>query len=327
MIATDDLAKLKAAVDLRTLFEARGVRFNSRGRARCPFHDERSPSFHLWKGRRYKCFGCGAGGDALDALQELGGLTFPKAVDELKRLAGRSLEDLPPAPVLEARPEVRAPKEEVGELWASCLALTRSARDYLGWRGLDPDRVAALDLCRVLPTSPLPAWARFGRMSWGEAGYPLVFPLFDEQGELASLRARPCESRQPKALPAQGLSSRGLLLANAEGALLLRGKVFSHALVAEGETDLIAASLRWSGLPVVAVYSGGWRSSLAGAFPEGAHVLVGTHHDKAGDRYAATIARDLSGRCRLTRLGRSQWDLAERYQRNDLPGDPWGGAQ
>ena len=53
----------------------------------CPFHDEKSPSFHvrpqvgLWH-----CFGCGKGGDVISFVQEVDSLTFAEAVE---RLAGR----------------------------------------------------------------------------------------------------------------------------------------------------------------------------------------------------------------------------------------------
>lgn len=53
----------------------------------CPFHDERSPSFHVRPAVGfYKCFGCGEGGNVFRFLQEVDHLTFPEAVE---RLAGR----------------------------------------------------------------------------------------------------------------------------------------------------------------------------------------------------------------------------------------------
>ncbi len=51
----------------------------------CPFHKEKTASFHIRK-NRYKCFGCGASGDAIDFLQMTRGLKFHDAVEEL---AGR----------------------------------------------------------------------------------------------------------------------------------------------------------------------------------------------------------------------------------------------
>lgn len=55
----------------------------------CPFHGEKSPSFHADdKKGIYHCFGCGATGDHFRFLTEKVGLSFPKAVEELARDAG-----------------------------------------------------------------------------------------------------------------------------------------------------------------------------------------------------------------------------------------------
>ena len=50
----------------------------------CPFHTEKSPSFHAddRKGR-YHCFGCKASGDVFTFLVEKAGLSFPEAVEQL----------------------------------------------------------------------------------------------------------------------------------------------------------------------------------------------------------------------------------------------------
>ncbi|MDP9443354.1 MAG: DNA primase, partial [Actinomycetota bacterium] len=50
----------------------------------CPFHDEKSPSFHVTPARAlWFCFGCGAGGDVISFLQQIEGLTFTDAVERL----------------------------------------------------------------------------------------------------------------------------------------------------------------------------------------------------------------------------------------------------
>jgi DNA primase len=53
----------------------------------CPFHDEKTPSFHVTPARQFfHCFGCGVGGDVIDFVMRVEGLTF---VDAVERLAGR----------------------------------------------------------------------------------------------------------------------------------------------------------------------------------------------------------------------------------------------
>ncbi|MDP9427838.1 MAG: DNA primase [Actinomycetota bacterium] len=54
----------------------------------CPFHDEKSPSFHVTPSRGlYHCFGCGVGGDVIRFVQEMDHLSFSEAVE---LLAGRA---------------------------------------------------------------------------------------------------------------------------------------------------------------------------------------------------------------------------------------------
>lgn len=58
----------------------------------CPFHDERSPSFHVRpQAGRYHCFGCGEGGDVISFVMKLDGLGFAEAVEYLAPRAGVEL--------------------------------------------------------------------------------------------------------------------------------------------------------------------------------------------------------------------------------------------
>ncbi len=60
----------------------------------CPFHDERSPSFHVTPSRGlYYCFGCGEGGDVVDFLLKHDHLTFTEAIEKLAARAGVTLRD------------------------------------------------------------------------------------------------------------------------------------------------------------------------------------------------------------------------------------------
>lgn len=71
----------------------------------CPFHGEKSPSFHCEDRKgRYHCFGCGVTGDHFKFLTELEGLNFPEAVQRVADMAGI------PMPARDAEMEMREAK-------------------------------------------------------------------------------------------------------------------------------------------------------------------------------------------------------------------------
>ncbi len=58
----------------------------------CPFHEERSPSFHVRpQVGFYHCFGCGEGGDVFTFLQKMDHVTFPEAVERMAARIGYEL--------------------------------------------------------------------------------------------------------------------------------------------------------------------------------------------------------------------------------------------
>ncbi|MCO5730363.1 DNA primase [Rhizobium sp. SSA_523] len=107
----------------------------------CPFHGEKSPSFHCEDRKgRYHCFGCGVSGDHFRFLQELEGLSFPEAVQQIADLAGIAL----PQPDVQAerRERERASLTDVMEMATLFFqdqlqtAAGAKARAYLRDRGL-----------------------------------------------------------------------------------------------------------------------------------------------------------------------------------------------
>ena len=109
----------------------------------CPFHGEKSPSFHCEdKKGRYHCFGCSVSGDHFKFLTELDGMSFPEAVEKIADMAGV------PMPVRDAQEErrekERASLTDVMEM-ATVFFQERlqgaegaKARAYLRDRGLTP---------------------------------------------------------------------------------------------------------------------------------------------------------------------------------------------
>jgi DNA primase len=138
------LEEIRRRTDLVQLV-GRRVKLVRKGRVMwgcCPFHGEKSPSFKVENERRtYKCFGCGAGGDAFKWLMETEGFSFPESV---QKLAGEAGVELPAwSPDDEAREVKKKSLYEIVELAAGFYesqlreAAGRDARDYLKGRGLD----------------------------------------------------------------------------------------------------------------------------------------------------------------------------------------------
>ncbi|MGK6312370.1 DNA primase [Neorhizobium sp. DT-125] len=107
----------------------------------CPFHGEKSPSFHCEDRKgRYHCFGCGVSGDHFRFLTDLEGLNFPEAVQQVADLAGIAMPQ--PDPQAEKREKERTTLLDVMELATRFFqdqlqsAGGAKARAYLRDRGL-----------------------------------------------------------------------------------------------------------------------------------------------------------------------------------------------
>ncbi len=93
-------------------------------RGRCPFHNEKTPSFHVSDDRSmYHCFGCGEGGDLFAFVMKFEGIPFPDAV---KMLADRAGVKLP----THADPAELAREDEATRKRRMYLRVNEIARDY-----------------------------------------------------------------------------------------------------------------------------------------------------------------------------------------------------
>ena len=109
---------------------------------KCPFHKERTPSFHVSPERgTYKCFGCGEGGDVFSFLQKMDGTDFPTVLKQLAEKAGIKL--TPRTGMRSATPEQKEHDERLREVCGAAtgffehrLAERKDVLDYLKNRGV-----------------------------------------------------------------------------------------------------------------------------------------------------------------------------------------------
>lgn len=103
-IPQDHIKELKRSISLTGLI-GQSVKLDHHGKGLCPFHEEKTPSFHVddRKGT-FHCFGCGAHGDAVNWLR--GGLKMPFP-DAIAYLGGKTGKELPKLAV--ARKETSEP--------------------------------------------------------------------------------------------------------------------------------------------------------------------------------------------------------------------------
>jgi DNA primase len=125
------------------------VRRSGRWWGRCPFHDERTPSFSLLPPdfRRYYCHGCGATGDAIDWMREQEGAgSFYEAIEQLAERFGIPVEYSEEDATAQARREARRRREQLLERAAA--SATRPATAPCSPSGRSP-RASPGTCCRA----------------------------------------------------------------------------------------------------------------------------------------------------------------------------------
>src|SRR3989442_12693967 len=138
--------EVKAAVDMVAVVSARTPLRKTGGRylGRCPFHEERTPSFSVnATDKLYYCFGCGAKGDLITFVRETEQLDFAGAVEWLADRFNVQIEYEETSPPQDAR---RRRRDRLFELLDAAASFYERylwdsqagslARDYLAGRGL-----------------------------------------------------------------------------------------------------------------------------------------------------------------------------------------------
>jgi DNA primase len=266
-------ADMVAVVSMRAQLRKAGARYLGR----CPFHDERTPSFSVNAADKlYYCFGCGAKGDLITFVRETEHLDFVGAIEWLADRFNVSLEYEEISPEQDARRRRRERLLEVLDaaatfyerhLWDSAAGAL--ARDYLAGRGLGEE------VCREYRLGLAPGGQTLARKA-REKGFTgpeladaglvnrrgndyfsrrLLFPLADARGRVVGFQARKLHDDDPLRAkyvnsPEGELFRKGDLLYGLDRARAAIARE-DRALVVEGNPDVLA--LRQAGLePVVA---------------------------------------------------------------------------
>ncbi len=307
---------------------------------RCLWHDERTPSCTVAVGPsrtlRCHCFGCEQTWDVLALIAAVHRLDtradFPRVLvaaaelanrwDIIEAIEGRTRKHQapkPPPPRPAPEPERDYPAvDALAAFWDACSDVTADAEvcSWLEGRAIPPKECNVRLLCRALgPTVHLPPWARAAGLSWVESGHRCIVPVFDDAGARRSVRARRVRAGAgPKCLAPAGCRIGGLVMADPVARDVLElgnkpvwwpGDAPLRIVVAEGDPDYLTWAARAvqydPPLAVLGIESGGWTDEIARRIPNNARIIVRTHHDEAGERYAAKVIATLAHRCTVMR--------------------------
>jgi DNA primase len=262
MIPQDFIQQVLDRTDIVALVE-RYVPLKKAGanyQARCPFHNEKSPSFSVSPTKQfYHCFGCGAHGTAITFLMEHAGYSF---IDAIKDLAGQVGLQVPDdgkrvAPEEESRRDKLYERMEVAARhYRQALKTHEPAIAYLKQRGLTGESAArfalgvANDEWQPLAT----AFADYQDALLVEVGLVIsnegkrydrfrdrvMFPIRNERGQVIAFGGRIMQKGEPKYLnsPETPLFHKGRELYGLfEHRRAIQGE--DQVLVVEGYMDVV----------------------------------------------------------------------------------------
>ena len=271
--AVKQAADLVALVETRTRLRKVGGRYTGR----CPFHQEKTPSFSVSPDRgTYHCFGCGVGGDAISFVMETESVDFVGAIEWLGERFRVPIEYEEASPAADAarrrRERLFALLDQAASFYERYLWESEAGapvRQYLQGRGLESPvcREFRLGLSprgnslarkareKGFTQSELSAAGLLSRRGGDYFEARLMFPLADARGRIVGFQARKLRADDPL---------RGKYVNSPEGELFHKSAILyglqlaraaiakqDRVLVVEGNTDVIA--LRQAGLePVVA---------------------------------------------------------------------------
>ena len=260
MTVVDDV---KARLDIVEVISQRVPlqRSGNSYKANCPFHQEKTPSFHVFPDRQsWRCFGsCATGGDVLSFVMRADSLEFGEALRQMAQQTGITLPKRGQSTQTEGSHKIN---EDTRAFFQRTLASAQgaSAREYLEQRGLDKQAIEAFGV-GLSPSDgeslknhlvregySQEELASAGVVRTGDDGVNhdlfrgrLMFPIRDAHGNLVGFGARTLDGSEPKYLnsPQGPLFDKSRLLYAMDRA---RTDVRKEGVViVEGYMDAIAA--------------------------------------------------------------------------------------
>jgi DNA primase len=246
------------------------VSLKKRGRnhlARCPFHNEKTPSFNVNEEKQiFMCFGCGLGGDVFKFIMQIEHLSFPEAVRFLADRYQISLPTMTASSTVvptSGADILRKAMAETVAMYQQCLLNTpdgKSSLQYLHDRGITNETIERFRLgysppggeylvqslqkkgfsVQALEECGLGKRSEDGGRFYDSFRGRIMFPITDIQGRTVAFGARAMDSRPPKYLnsPETKLynKSRNLFgLSFSKEAIKERG----YAILVEGYMDFV----------------------------------------------------------------------------------------
>jgi DNA primase catalytic core len=302
-----DLSRLKQSIDLVAVVQSRGVKLVKQGKdfiGLCPFHKEKTPSFHVTPSKNlFNCLGCHVGGSVIDFIMRKDGLTKSEAVAWLKENSGATFTRpavVPAAPARILKPEdAEALLQRVVKFYVRTLRKDPAGMGYLNRRNLSGTTLEFFQvgysngsLLRALPKSGdlirnLKTLGVLNAKGQEHFRGCVTVPIFDATGKATGIYGRRVTDAEPSHLYLPG-PHRGVF----NGAA---AKTSQSLFITEAIFD--ALSLWQAGFKnAIALYGAhGWTDDHAQLLKANGttEVYLALDHDKAGEEATARLQNEI----------------------------------
>ncbi|MBP1542988.1 MAG: DNA primase [Oscillospiraceae bacterium] len=185
---------------------------------RCPFHSERTPSFHVYPDTQsYYCFGCGAGGDVITFIKSIENLDYMESVRFLAQRAGMSMPEDRDDGSAKLRQRIYEMNRTAGRYFHETLFSPegKAGMDYIKGRGLSEHTIRRFGIgyapndyhklhyfmkSKGFSEDELERGALLARNNnrvYDKFRHRVMFPIFDTRGNIIAFGGRALDADAP----------------------------------------------------------------------------------------------------------------------------------